>query len=68
MNSRQMLRADPLPTGFWWVNKAKLGAKPRWAKEHQHTVACTGCGALNNSTKPHTFCGGCYLCGRPHWR
>ena len=63
--SRQMFKADPLPAGFIWRNEAPLGRKPRWVMRHEHNVVCHTCGALNASTSPVRFVGGCWMCGRP---
>ena len=65
--SKQMLRLS-IPEGFWAVNVARLGAKPRWRLQHLHKVLCPCCGELNNSTREHTYAGGCWSCGVPHGR
>ena len=59
--SAQVLR-DTIPPGFWAVNTAKLGAKPRWKIVHgpARAVTCRTCGESNT-----TACGGCWRCGVP---
>lgn len=59
--SAQILRGT-IPVGFWAVNTAKLGAKPRWKIVHDpaRAVTCRTCGEVNT-----TACGGCWLCGVP---
>jgi hypothetical protein len=59
--SKQLLKLT-IPKGFWAVNEARLGARPRWVIRHDpsRAVICKCCGESNT-----TACGGCWLCGRP---
>lgn len=59
--SRQAWKGT-LPAGFWVVNIARLGAKPRWKVVHDpsRAVTCRTCGESNT-----TACGGCWFCGVP---
>jgi hypothetical protein len=59
--SKQIFKLT-IPSGFWAVNVARLGAKPRWRVQHNpnRAVTCATCGESNT-----TACGGCWMCGRP---